>query len=125
MLKSREYIDKLQEALEQSDNFSIVSTEEIGYLLDIVVTDKRGDDIYIKVKDAGSYGQLPLACIFHIKEVKEKYPRMLLISFSKIRIALQEAFRNIGVEFLIKPTIEDAMRKLTEMREQYCLKVVH
>jgi hypothetical protein len=114
-MKPIDYINKLQKAINQSDSFSIVSTEECGDLVDIMVKDKKGEDIFIKMRDAKTYGQLPLATSIILKDVKDKHPRVLLVSFSRIEIALQEIFTKMGVYFLIKPSVEDTTRKLTEI----------
>jgi hypothetical protein len=121
MSKPTEYINDLQKAINQSDSFSVVSTEESGGLVDITVKDAKGDDIFIKMKDAGSYGELPMASVLQLKKVREKHPKVLLVSFSKISADIQSVFKNMGIEFLIRPTVEDTTRKLSEMRVNYSM----
>jgi hypothetical protein len=115
VLKPKEYLDRLQHVLTQQDGFSIAYTNEIAGLTDIIVKDNKGNEIFIMPKDGGIYGELSYGTIMQIRGIQAKHPRVLLVSFSKIDTVIQEALLKMGAYFLIKPTIENVIRKLGEI----------
>jgi|SRR5579859_3272599 len=125
MVTLEDYSSRLQKVLGSCASFSITSVEEFGNMVHIVVRDNIGSDIIVMLKDSRAFGKLPMPTIFQIDDVMKKYSRILLVSFTRIDADLQEAFSNMGIEFLIKPKVEDVVKKLSEMQAQYGLQVAH
>ena len=76
---------------------------------DLVVGTTDGKLIGIEVKDAKTYGKLPLSTALELKNIKENYPALFLISLSDISKTLSESLNIMGVKYMVRPTVKDAV----------------
>lgn len=77
--------------------------------------DKTGSVLLIEIKDGKSYGELPLATALDLNKAKAAHPLILLVSLSDISEILGITFNQLGIPYLIKPTVENVSRKVVEL----------
>lgn len=109
------FIQEFQSELSKIEELKIEHPEALNDLPDMVIKDNNGNEIFIEMQDAKSYGELPLATAFQLKKIKDKYPQVLLISFSNISDILATTLNNLGVKYLVKPKVGEATEKVLEI----------
>ncbi|HXS35193.1 MAG TPA: hypothetical protein VN721_00720 [Flavipsychrobacter sp.] len=109
------YIDRLENAIVDKKEFTFENNSEFSNQ-DIVLR-KDNKRIFIEIKDAKNYGELPLSTAIQLKKIKASNPDIdiLLVSFSYISDVLKNALKEMNVEYLIDPTIEETTQKLHEI----------
>jgi hypothetical protein len=81
---------------------------------DLVIDTADGKKVLVEVKDAKSYGKLPLSTALEMKSLKDIHPEtfIYLVSLSEISRTLSESLKNIGINYLVKLTAKEAAKKI-------------
>lgn len=111
-----QYINELEKALTENGIEIAKTSHRLGFQPDLIFYNKDGEMIAVEVKDAKSYGELPLSTAIHLRNLKELYSNVVLVSLSDISPPLLSSLDSIGVKHLIKPaSAKDAGARLANM----------
>jgi hypothetical protein len=112
----KQFIDGLIARLSEAKNWKVGKGDQEG-AVDLVVEDSHsGKRIYIEFKEAGQYGQLPIASILSLNKQKSKLlptDNLLLVTFSGIPDLLASKLNELGIITITKPnSIDDVVGKV-------------
>lgn len=83
---------------------------------DLVVRDPHsGKIVAIELKDAGEYGELPISTILPISRLVKQtgnLEKFLLITFSQVPILLSKKLKELNVDTLTKPTVDQVVEQV-------------
>jgi len=82
---------------------------------DFIVKDKASDKrIFIDIKDAKGYGELPISTILPIANMvrNNSNDRVILVSFSTLSSLLFKKLQELKVLPLVKPSIDEVIREV-------------
>ena len=110
-----DFVRKLQNQLALHENFQVLADPlDIG--VDLLVHDQNsGKTIAIEIKDAGAYGELPISTILPISRLvrqTDKFQKLFLISFSAVPDLLSDKLKEINVDALTQPTVNQVVEKV-------------
>ena len=87
-----------------------------GSSADIIVKDKASDKrIFIEVKNAKGYGELPISSVIPLAKLVADstiLDTVLLISFSALSSLLADRLKELKVETLQKPTVDQVVQQI-------------
>jgi hypothetical protein len=109
------FVDQLTSKLTENKSLE-VEQEPSGNRADIVVTDPHsGKRIFIEVKSAGQYGELPISSILSINDQVKRISTtdtFILVTFSSISNFLNKKLKELNVTAFSKPSVDDVVSKV-------------
>ena len=108
------FVHQLADKLNENADWQ-VETEPRDTGADIVVRNANDKKIYIEIKRAGQYGELPISSILSVNDqVKRIAPtdNLILVTFSGISDFLNKKLSDINVTALSQPSVDDVVNKV-------------
>ena len=110
-----DFMRELYDQLLHNYNFEI-ETEPFAGDADLLVRNPMsGKTLVIELKDAGDYGELPISTIIPISKLAlqtNEFKKLLLITFSNVPVLLSKKLKELNVEALTKPTVNQVVEKI-------------
>jgi hypothetical protein len=101
----------------QNDNYQIEKSE-FDSDADLVIRDlQTGKIVAIELKDAGDYGELPISTILPISRLVKQtgnLQKFFLITFSQVPILLSKKLKELNVDALTRPTIDQVVEQVEQ-----------
>ena len=112
----KQFIDELTARLSEATSYK-VGKENQENAVDLVVEDSHsGKRVFIEFREAGQYGQLPIASIISLNKQKSRLSPtdyLLLVTFSRIPDLLASKLHEQGILAIAKPnSIDDVVGKV-------------
>jgi hypothetical protein len=110
-----DFLKKLCDQLMLTDNFELVR-EPFGDSADLLVrSPSSGKSVAIEIKSAGDYGELPVSTIIPIAKLArqiDKFGKVMLIAFSSVPVLLSRKLKELDVEALTQPTVNQVVERV-------------
>lgn len=109
------FVNQLTSKLTENKSLE-VEQEPRGIDADIVVKDSNsGKRIFIEIKDAGQYGELPISSILSINDQVKRISTtdtFILVTFSSISNFLNKKLKELNVTAFSKPSVDDVLNRV-------------
>lgn len=113
--KEVEFVQNLTSRLTENKNLRVDKTPK-DRRADIVVEDTHtGKKIYLEIKNAGQYGELPISSIISVNDQVKHIPstdQFMLITLSSISSFLSRKLKEINVVAISNASVDEVVNKV-------------
>jgi len=103
--------------LSQQDKYQIERSDNDGGADLIVREPHTGKVVAVELKDAGTYGELPISTILPISRIvkqTDQLQKLLLITFSQVPVLLSKKLKELNVDALSRPTVDQVVEHIEQ-----------
>jgi len=114
--KEAMFLDQLTSKLNENKSLEVEKELYGTSGADIVVKDAHsGKRIFIEIKDAGQYGELPISSILSINDQVKRISTtdlFILVTFSSISTFLNKKLKKLNVTAFSRPSVDEVVNKV-------------